>query len=140
MKVPGPYCKPLFFYFGKAAKACAGRIARSLGQIPNTRAVRASYYPSSSFYRLTEETNIITVAKYHLHLDWGKEKNKKLAWDVFDRVCSVLCHGRWKGNDILLKPYGKQHRQTIDVAIQKLYLIRHWLLVMLRRIRRVLGT
>lgn len=123
LKVPGPYFKPSCFYYGKAAQDCARQIEQTLNQIPGTRPLYP-YAPSSSFYRLTKEMNLVTIAKYHLHLDLGKQGCKDLAWDIFNRVCNALNQGTWNRDDILLKPYGKQRRRLGDTMYQWKFLLR----------------
>ena len=112
-KTPGPYFKPVSYYSGRAMKEYAQEITEAVRSIPHTAPV-IEISPSASFTKLTQETNLITLAKYHLHVDMGKEKSKALAWQVFGRVAGVLAQGRYDQDEILFAPYGKLKKTFWD--------------------------
>jgi hypothetical protein len=136
-KVIGPYYKPLTFYSGESARACMRQISNSLDQIPGSRP-QYPVAPTASFYRLTRETNLLTVAKYHVHLDLGEQGCKRLAWQVFTRVCDVLRQGSWGRDDILLYPCGRQRRRFRDIVQQQILIARHYCRVILFKLNSIL--
>jgi hypothetical protein len=115
-KTAGPYVKPVSYYTGKSARECAKTVLSEVSKIPDTKQL-IKFPPSASFTKLTQETNVITLAKYHLHVDLGKDGSKNLAWQVFENTSNALLDHKWTQDELLFRPAGKL-KKTIFVILK----------------------
>ena len=104
-KRPGPYLKPDRFYWGQATKSVSKELVSELSRIAGTES-KLVFSPSTLAYKLADEMNTVTFAKYHLHQDLGREGMKRLAVEVLTRVLDVLKRENHSTSDLLLRPYG----------------------------------
>ncbi len=115
-KIAGPYFKPVPYYVGKSAQECAKAVMSEVGKIPDTKH-KIYFSPSASFTKLSQETNVITLAKYHLHVDHGKDGSKNLAWQVFKNTSKALMDNKWTQDELLFHPSGRRYK-TIFVILK----------------------
>jgi len=113
-KTAGAYLKPVSYYTGKSARDLATAIMSTVNKIPNTRQP-IIFSPSASFTILTRETNVFSLAKYHLHVDHGKEGSKNLAWQVFKNTSKVLLKNNWTQDNLLFHPAGNQNKTVFVI-------------------------